>query len=322
MRIIFRADANPLIGTGHVMRLLPIAIEAVRRGHDCIFLGKVYGMQWLENLIRSAGFSRVAEVEGDLKINFLESILVIDSYTIPINDTYCFSNVWKYRVVIHDSFTPPYPTNLVLAPSIEVIPSENFNVPVLSGPDYIPIRNSIAKSKPHVFTNISPSLLVVGGGSDPFQFCSAMARELDRLEQALNVVFISNQVVNSENGKVFKTYPIGAHLDSLANKASYALCTASTTSIEFIAKELPIGIVCTTQNQEDLYNQLSSAGLATPIGRYSEEHGWTFDLIKLTDFLFSPESRIALSQKCKNLIDLRGTWRILNYIEDALLNFD
>ena len=318
MRIIFRADANPSMGTGHVMRLIPIALEAIGRGHDCLFLGKVYEVQWLKDLIRSIGFSKVVEFESELSINFLESILIIDSYTIPIDDKYCFLNVWKYRVTIHDSFTPPYPANLVIAPSIEVVPSENFSVPVLSGPDYIPIRKSISKIKPGVVTNSNPSLLVVGGGSDPFQFCSFMARELDKLEQTLNVTFVSNQVVNSKNGKIFETYPIGTHLDLLANEVNYALCTASTTALEFIAKELPIGIVCTTQNQEEFYNQLSLAGLATPIGRYSEEHGWNFDLAKLTDFLFTLESRIALAEKCKNLIDLRGTSRILNYIENTL----
>jgi spore coat polysaccharide biosynthesis predicted glycosyltransferase SpsG len=322
MKIIFRADASPFIGTGHVMRLIPIALEAIERGHDCIFLGEVREVQWLEELIRTIGFSRVVSFEGELEINSLETVLIIDSYTIPLDDSYCFLNNWKYRVAIHDSYTPPYQVNLVVAPSVELITIENCNVPLLSGPDYIPIRKSIFKIKPDVVTNSEPSLLVVGGGSDPFQFCSSLACELDKLEHHLNVVFVSNQVIKSKNGKTFETYPIGTRLDLLANKANYALCTASTTALEFIAKELPIGIVATTPNQENFYNQLSFAGLATPIGRYSEENGWDFDLKNLNEFLFSVETRIALYHKYKNLIDLRGAWRIINFIEKAQAKYD
>ena len=57
MRFILRADASPVIGTGHVMRLLAIAEELAQHGQEVIFLGSVSEVKWLENRIQNFGFS-------------------------------------------------------------------------------------------------------------------------------------------------------------------------------------------------------------------------------------------------------------------------
>ena len=65
--------------------------------------------------------------QSELSINFLESILIVDSYTIPIDDKYCFLNVWKYKEWAANKAFADIPTGfmrlakrLLTGPEIEV----------------------------------------------------------------------------------------------------------------------------------------------------------------------------------------------------------
>ncbi|NWO04293.1 MAG: UDP-2,4-diacetamido-2,4,6-trideoxy-beta-L-altropyranose hydrolase [Alteromonadaceae bacterium] len=55
MKIVFRADASVLIGTGHVMRCLTLADELTRQGHECQFVCREHEGH-LGDLIASKGY--------------------------------------------------------------------------------------------------------------------------------------------------------------------------------------------------------------------------------------------------------------------------
>jgi len=56
VRFIFRADASREIGSGHVMRSLALAEEAISRGFDCIFVGKISDLDWVSESCKDGIF--------------------------------------------------------------------------------------------------------------------------------------------------------------------------------------------------------------------------------------------------------------------------
>lgn len=64
MLIVFRADANPQIGTGHVMRCLALAEALSAQGAHCVFLCRALGLGDIADHIRAAGHQLIALPEG------------------------------------------------------------------------------------------------------------------------------------------------------------------------------------------------------------------------------------------------------------------
>ena len=55
MFVVFRTDANPTIGTGHLMRCLALANTLAAEGQRCLFLCRAAGLGALAERIRQAG---------------------------------------------------------------------------------------------------------------------------------------------------------------------------------------------------------------------------------------------------------------------------
>ena len=107
--------------------------------------------------------------------------------------------------------------------------------------------------------------------------------------------------------------PIGSTLDDYAANVDLVFTTASTTSLEFIAREVAVGIGCAVDNQEKYYESLSAFGVAAPIGRFVDGH-WEIDHAKIFELVNSIHIRETLRRRCAGLVDLRGAGRIVDEI--------
>ena len=92
------------------------------------------------------------------------------------------------------------------------------------------------------------------------------------------------------------------------------LTTASTSSLEFIAREIPTGVVCLIDNQEDYYEQLGRLGYATQIGVRTSAGAWEFNVEAIKNLLASQEKRDALKESVSDLIDLKGAERVIDFL--------
>lgn len=194
------------------------------------------------------------------------------------------------------------------------VPSKKIST--LFGPDYVLIRNSLKKSI--LKDTKEPSILVAGGGSDTLGFCSEMGKTLDKLNLPFSVVFFSNNIVKSNYNKKFTTHPIGLELESISSKSDLAFITASSMSLEFIAKEIPIGIACSVNNQLQYYNELKNSSLAVQIGIYNPKVGWKLNEHLIAELIESQCLRRNLRNVMSGLIDLKGPQRIANELERLL----
>lgn len=313
VRYILRADASQSIGTGHVMRLYAIAEELIARGEKVIFVGNTSEVPWLEQKMLGIKLSEIIHECSEFNPNPNTDILILDSYHIPIQHSFLFKEKWKSIVTIADASTPTYNTDLLIYPSVTSRWNSSANKRVLSGPKYIPLRKSIVRNNQHKILKSNLEIIIVGGGTDFNNFVGKIATVLVKLPSKIQVSLFSERVKDLILDPRFTVVPFGPELDEKAKTADLVFTTASTSSLEFIARGIPIGIGCAVNNQEQYYESLCKMNIAAPIGRYSNGI-WQIELAKIKELINNSDLRKKLRLSCADLIDLNGAERITDEV--------
>jgi len=312
MRFVFRADASMTIGSGHVMRSSAIAEEAIARGIPSLFVGKISELGWVSERIRGLGFLQILENTSEFMPDKNEDILIIDSYEIPANDVFVQLQNWSKVVSIFDELTPGYSCDLRIHPGLTKTWPAPFPGRTLSGPKFVPLRKSIKNSTKHTPEG-TLEVLIVGGGSDIYGFVPAVVKVLTKLTQDFHVTIFSNSYLGLDLDERFSVSEVGLNLDIVANTVDLVFTTASTTSLEFLARGSAVAIGCAVDNQELYYKELSGGNYAAPIGEFLNNE-WHLDA-ELIQELFRLETlRSTLKGNSANLIDLNGAIRIVDEI--------
>jgi spore coat polysaccharide biosynthesis predicted glycosyltransferase SpsG len=314
MRLVFRADASTQIGSGHVMRVTTIAQEAISRGIECHFVGRVSELTWVEEYIDSLGFRSITENEGSWIPDYNRDVLIMDSYTIGLSSQYNNPTNWRLSICVTDGFTPVYSTDIEISQSLRIEEVDKARI-TFSGANYALVRKGIRKSN-KVFEIGSPiSVLLLGGGSDPFGFVRAILKVIQTIDINLEVNVFSNENLEEFDFPEIRQYEIGPKLDLVATDMDLVITTASTSSIEFIAREIPTLIVCAIDNQQVTYRELSELKYALPIGHRDPEGVWLFDHPLISSAFENPNIRENLKNRIHGLIDLRGPGRVVDEIQ-------
>jgi spore coat polysaccharide biosynthesis predicted glycosyltransferase SpsG len=178
---------------------------------------------------------------------------------------------------------------------------------------YIPLRKSILKAK----STSSPgnnfrNILVFGGGTDTFDLALYLAKLISVIKGEWHFNFISNSKKSIEElDPRFEVMPFGKDLDKLVNISDLVITTASTSSLEIIAREIPLGVICVVDNQKTYYKFLTENGLAQGLGEIVESGDWQINLVKLKEILESQAVRNQMVKRMRGLIDMKGASRIV-----------
>jgi spore coat polysaccharide biosynthesis predicted glycosyltransferase SpsG len=295
------------------MRSSAIAEELIARGEEVVFIGKFSEVSWLAFRMNTLGFSQIHPEEAGFISNPREDILILDSYVIPANDEFIQVGKWKAIIIIADDITPIYSADLVIHPGLSPILEGYAGAKVLAGPRYIPLRNSIEKNTKVKGASPIVEILIVGGGSNTFHFVDSVCKELLVIPDKFHAtIFTENENLRDLDSRL-TIIPIGSQLDHYAKTADLVFTTASTTSLEFIAREVAVGIGCAVDNQKRTYESLSVLEVAAPIGSFLFGN-WLIDREVVRDLVTSPDSRDSLVRNCRGLIDFEGVKRIVSEI--------
>ncbi len=297
-----------------MMRVSTIAQEAIARGHECHFVGTTTELSWVDSYVRNLGFKSFNQEIDSLGADFTDSILVLDSYTIDLDSPYIRADIWKLIVSITDQFTPNYSADIYVNQGMQV-KSAADNVSVLEGPDFALIRKTIKKNSERVRFEFPPKILITGGGSDPFGFVKAVLQQLSYSGSNFEAHVFSDENLGSLQPMNVRQHPVGEKLDEIAQRVDLAITTASTSSIEFIAREIPTLVGCAVDNQENLYSELGESGFVIPIGKRNVDGQWQLDFQTLKRAIEVPEIRSNLRNRIRGVIDLKGPSRVLDHIE-------
>ena len=314
MRYVFRADASQSIGAGHVMRSSAIAEELIARGKDVIFIGETSELPWVKERITNLGFTDVFTETSEYLSNSKSDVLLLDTYLIDIDDAFISPENWLHVIVIVDELTPNYRCTLRIHPGIDSSWVGNSQTPTLAGPRYIPIRSSLSK-KAHISIDMEHSLrvAVVAGGSDPYGVVHEIASILGKIPGQFEVSLFSDSTPSTLDSR-FKYIKIGQRLDDLTMDVDLVITTASTSSLEFLACGLCVGLVCAVDNQRQYYDSLGKLGVAAQLGFRTLDNTWALDEQKIYSLISSTELRMNLMTKAVGLVDFSGASRIVDVI--------
>jgi len=312
MRYIFRSDASPVIGAGHVMRSSAIAEEFINAGHEVFFIGKIQGIKWLSERIQTLGFTQIIEDEENFLPNSFKDVLIIDSYFIDIDSNFIAKSRWLKIVSIFDEVSPKYFCDMRIHPGLSSNWDEIPGVKTLSGPKYVPIRKSL-KTLANSIESDPLRILIVGGGTDINDFGLNLTRVLLNLKNEFHAVLI----VDDENKVLldsrFNQIKFGSNFDEIIAGFDLVFTTASTTSLELAAKGLAVGVGCSVKNQEIYYSKLHEMNLAVPIGKFNSNF-WSFNLPVIIELIESRELRHKVRANALDALDFLGAHRIFDEI--------
>jgi len=312
VRLVFRTDASPELGSGHAMRCSAIAEEAIFRGIKCLVVGSLGGVKWLEE--RYADIDCPVTPVEDFRKTQSGDVLILDSYKIKRDDGFITEFQWTAKIDISDENTPDRSPDLVIHPGLESGWFTGDRSKFLFGREFIPIRKTITKNLIKA-PNDNNRVVVFGGGTDTYGFARIMGQELRDIPGFEQAIFFSTDKVYIENlDPRFSVLPFGKALDQELSRASIVFTTASTSSLEVVARELPLGVACSVKNQISYYQALGNSKIAAQMGERVTSGEWEMrpDVIKrlITDEQLQEELRAA----SRNFIDLNGAKRIVDAI--------
>lgn len=175
-----RADANSIIGSGHVMRCLSIAKALKKKGQDTTFITADRNM---EELIGRHGFSVIClnSSWNDLgnELGSLKSLIIkekvnsilIDSYY--ADDTYLGEIKKVTKVIYMDDLNQcVYPADVLInyniyADKLNLISLYPQETKLLTGCAYVPLRDEFISAKPNINASVK-NVLITTGGSDSY----------------------------------------------------------------------------------------------------------------------------------------------------------
>ena len=142
-----------------------------------------------------------------------------------------------------------------------------------------------------------------------------MASHLRNIDCIRQVIFISNK--SSEIEKLdsrFRVEAFGETLDLQLESTDLVFTTASTSSLEILARGIPFGIACAVDNQIDYYQKLKESGYAIGIGDRTKSGSWVLDRRSIELLVCDTESRKSIVEKSSGIVDTLGSSRIVDEI--------
>ncbi len=310
VRLVIRADATRLTGTGHVMRSCVIAESAISEGIETIFIGNLDDIEWLKAKVERIGFSQIINDFSSFALNDFQDVLILDSY--DSSDSWLLDLNWLGKIVIVDPISPNFNADLRFHPGLEDNWTNTNEAQFHGNGEFLLVRKELREIDLfEKYDRSSLEILVTGGGSDPYNFCGEIASMLAQVDSNFSVNVISDQSDFLIQDSRFSIHPTGESLLNLLPKIDLVFAPASTTCLEILTLGLPLGIACVVENQESNYQKLVLRGFALGIGRRSPDGSWDIDLNGLSDLVNSKELRDKLVHKSLGKFDPLGSEKIV-----------
>ncbi len=287
--ILFRADANNKIGSGHIMRCLSIAEKAdidervlfITASDD---MSSVIRAKDIDNIVLGTDFMDMESELVSLKIHikkYQPSNVFVDSYYVTRNYLQelleCCHSYGGKLVYIDDLCGLAYPCDFLVNYNIYAIDKRQEYVDLynkdglsvgdkgypcfLLGMDYVPLRNEFCGLKPRKVRKQVKDILISTGGADSLHIALSMVKEIVKeSDDYLNkmVFHIVVGAMNSDREMIesitkdianIKIHCNVKDMSSLMMMCDIAVSAAGSTLYELCATQTPTIIYVCADNQ-------------------------------------------------------------------------
>jgi UDP-2,4-diacetamido-2,4,6-trideoxy-beta-L-altropyranose hydrolase len=340
MLIAFRADADALTGTGHLMRCLALADALAARGARCIFLCRGAGLGPLASRVAAAGHELIAlpETETGISADARASLKALTAHPKPdwlVVDHYGLDARWERELravasrimVIDDLADRDHDCDLLLDQNLVADSGTRYTKRIrkgtvcLFGPRFALLRPEFAAHRDAALARAHPDearrVLVMFGGADAQDLTGASVELLAKEGFAGHVDVVAGPLyrpLETLRGKLSVLPSSTLHIQSaeiagLMSRADLAIGSPGVTSWERCVLGLPTIAIAVAANQEPLGEALSAAGALWYAGRKdSFESGAMRDIV--LHALRDGSARIAMRRRAEQVCDGLGTQRV------------
>lgn len=328
---------NPTIATGHMMRCLSIAKAARKEGIEVTFLvADKYPVELLEKhqfayIVLHTRWDDL-EAETDTLCEWIQRLsiktLLIDSYQVTFEYLKKISQLTK-TYYLDDLNQFIYPVHGIICYAIyyeKFHYEETYQKAVAEGIidqmpelylgcDYVPLREEFQNLPPKVIKEIPENILILSGGSDPY---NAIGQILDNIPiEEYKVIDVICGRYNENYHKLVTKWSAKANVlihqtvDNIVDymmKADIAISAGGSTLYELCAVGTPTIMYSFADNQLDNVFQLKDGNVMSYVGDVrSSEKVLDFGILNIYKDKDFRRKNIELM---KNIIDGRGANRI------------
>lgn len=334
MMILFRADGNPDIGTGHIMRCLSLADALQEQGWEITF---ITAEPYFQRLIQTRGYpctvlgTAYDRMEEELSI-FLPIIererpelVILDSYFVTPQYMEAIRNISRL-LYIDDLNAFDYPADAVVnyniySPELPYPQNKTYFL----GPQYAPLRKEFQGLSQRNTKDRVENVLVSTGGTDQYHVALHCAEYLREHLPRENMIFhfvlgaMNRDIVQleqiAEDFSFIKLHRQVTDMCSLMLQCDVAISAAGTTLYELCACGLPTVTYILADNQIQGAQMFQKAGLMPCAGDIREDACFLERLFELLNSLaddFAQRQRIA--EQMQGAVDGRGAARLAEAI--------
>lgn len=323
MRVLFRAEAGPEIGLGHVMRCLALAGALKAMGAGVGFLGRGYAPA-LQDKLRERGCASMtlspdeAEPEATCRRarTFAANVVVVDLYGIAETYLRSLRDTGIVLVSLDDRNLMPFPSHLVVNPNRFALDmlyhSSTGDTQFLLGPTYFLLREEFLKAC-GALREIAPcarNLLISMGGSDPGGLAEKVVRAVAPL--GLEIVVIRGSASGDAFAAAWPNIRVIADPPNMAEWmlwADLAVTSGGGTIYELAATGTPGIILAQVADQERNAAAMETEGALASLGMGA---GVSEDTIVSAVQALAGDAarRQAMSRRGRELVDGKGAQRV------------
>lgn len=290
--IVFRADANPNIGMGHVMRCLSIADAFRSKAKRVLF---IVADDSVVNLINSRGFdtyvlkSDYKDMESEInrwpkglapEILVVDSYFVTDEYFRSLKDTFPEGKL----VYIDDVASFAYPVDVLVDYNAYGLyvdyeglygNSEVRKPDFILGPTYTPLRTMFKGIPRRNQPDVVKDVLVSTGGSDEMHLTLKLLDAVASMENSQRVYHFLLGAMNQDREKIhslvrgMKNIVLHENVSDmkfLIESCDIAISAAGSTMYEICACGVPMVTYSIADNQNPGAEAFEKQGLALNVG--------------------------------------------------------
>ena len=330
--LLIRADAGPLSGTGHFMRMLALAEAWLESGGQAAWTGIAPAN--LVHRISRLGVSVLPFDAGDDAASTLSSarsvdarIVVADGYGFPLAYQRAIRHAGFKLLVVDDnaeneSYDADWILNVNVHAAASLYPRRTPPCHLFLGPQYTLIRKDIrrAASAPRAHGNTAARLLVTMGGADPPDATGRIIEAL-RGSSFTTTVLVgpANQRLSAYLALATERTRVIANVEdmtSVIHDSDLAFAGAGGTVWELALLGVPSVVVTLADNQVPLATKLHALGAVEYVGDARVAGGASNWVERLSSLATDPSRRTKLVDTARSLVDGRGALRIVTALQE------
>lgn len=332
--IFIRADANKIIGTGHIMRCKAIADALIENGVDIAFVTADHSSDEIIRNVRCKHLvldslwndlhQEITQLEQLIDV-YNPSLFLIDSYY--VTEEYLAHIRKKRKIAYIDDlnkkcWSVSYLINYnVYSKVYDYSQYENTDTRLLLGTQYTPLRNEFVFTNEKIIKRRVKDILISAGGSDPENITKRIMDFILRDKELKDYDF--HFIVGVLNPRIDEIKLLAEHHDNiklhinehemakLMRSCDIAISASGTTLYELCSCGVPTITFTLADNQIIAAEQFENLNIMINAGDCRGNNGFIENLnVLLKQLINNYDLRQKMSYEMQKLVDGNGAHRI------------